>query len=134
MGPQPPEATRIESSRVESRRRLCDRPDVRQEFSIGYRRYALGLLFVVYVFNFVDRQILSILLEPIRQDIELSDTQLGFLGGIAFALFYATAGIPIARWADTGSRRTIIALGIAVWSGMTALTGMARGFVIDPVE
>jgi sugar phosphate permease len=101
---------------------------VRQEFSIGYRRYALGLLFVVYVFNFVDRQILSILLEPIRQDIELSDTQLGFLGGIAFALFYATAGIPIARWADTGSRRTIIALGIAVWSGMTALTGMARGF------
>ncbi len=99
-----------------------------QQFSIGYRRYALGLLFVVYVFNFVDRQILSILLEPIRQDIELSDTQLGFLGGIAFALFYATAGIPIARWADTGSRRTIIALGIAVWSGMTALTGLARGF------
>jgi predicted MFS family arabinose efflux permease len=101
---------------------------VHQEFSIGYRRYALGLLFVVYVFNFVDRQILSILLEPIREDIELSDTQLGFLGGIAFALFYATAGVPIARWADTGSRRTIIALGIAVWSGMTALTGMARGF------
>ncbi|MGE4606062.1 MAG: MFS transporter, partial [Myxococcota bacterium] len=101
---------------------------MRRQFSIGYRRYALGLLFVVYVFNFVDRQILSILLEPIRQDIELSDTQLGFLGGIAFALFYATAGIPIARWADTGSRRTIIALGIAVWSGMTALTGLARGF------
>ncbi len=101
---------------------------MRREFSIGYRRYALGLLFVVYVFNFVDRQILSILLEPIRQDIELNDTQLGFLGGIAFALFYATAGVPIARWADTGSRRTIIALGIAVWSGMTALTGLARGF------
>jgi len=99
-----------------------------RQFSIGYRRYALGLLFVVYVFNFIDRQILSILLEPIRRDIELSDTQLGFLGGIAFALFYATAGVPIARWADTGSRRTIIALGIAVWSGMTALTGLARGF------
>ena len=58
----------------------------------------------------------------------LSDAQLGFLGGIAFALFYACAGIPIARWADTGSRRTIIALGILVWSVMTAFTGAARSF------
>ena len=92
------------------------------EFSPAYRRYALGLLLVTYVFNFVDRQILAILLEPIKREIDLSDTQLGFLGGIAFALFYTTAGIPIARWADTGSRRTIIALGLATWSAMTALT------------
>jgi MFS family permease len=97
-------------------------------FSLAYRRYALGLLLVVYIFNFIDRQILSILLEPIKQDIDLSDTQLGFLGGIAFALFYTFAGIPIARWADRGTRRTIIALGLAIWSAMTALTGRATGF------
>jgi MFS family permease len=99
-----------------------------QNYSPGYRRYALGLLVVVYVFNFIDRQILSILLEPIKEELSLSDTQMGFLGGFAFAVFYTTAGIPIARWADSGSRRTIIALGIAIWSGMTALTGLARGF------
>ncbi len=97
--------------------------------SDGYRRYALGLLLVVYIFNFVDRQILSILIEPIKRDIQLSDAQLGVLGGIAFAIFYTFAGIPIARWADTGSRRSIIALGLFVWSAMAAATGLARGFL-----
>lgn len=97
--------------------------------SDGYRRYALGLLLVVYIFNFVDRQILSILIEPIKRDIQLSDAQLGLLGGIAFAIFYTFAGIPIARWADTGSRRSIIALGLFVWSVMAAATGLARGFL-----
>ena len=96
--------------------------------SEGYRRYVLGLLLVVYIFNFIDRQILSILLEPIKREIELTDTQLGLLGGIAFALFYTFAGIPIAHWADRGSRRTIIALGLFVWSVMTALTGRAHAF------
>jgi len=98
------------------------------EFSDAYRRYALGLLLVVYIFNFIDRQILSILAEPIREDLGLSDSALGFLGGTAFALFYTIAGIPIARWADRGTRRTIIALGLFAWSGMTALTGFARSF------
>jgi MFS family permease len=98
------------------------------EFSDSYRRYALSLLLVVYVFNFVDRQILNILAEAIRVDLGLSDTALGFLGGIAFAVFYTFAGIPIARWADRGSRRSIIALGLLVWSGMTALSGLARNF------
>jgi predicted MFS family arabinose efflux permease len=97
-------------------------------FSNGYRRYALGLLLSVYVMNFVDRQILSILAEDIRKEIDLSDTALGVLSGIAFALFYTFAGLPIARWADTGSRRTIIALSLFVWSGMTALTGLAQSF------
>jgi len=97
-------------------------------FSEGYRRYALGLLLTVYIFNFIDRQILSILLESIKRDLSLSDTQLGFLSGIAFAIFYSTLGIPIARWADRGSRRTIIALALAVWSVMTAVSGLARGF------
>ena len=98
------------------------------EISDSYRRYALGLLLVVYVFNFIDRQILSILAEPIAEELDLSDTALGFLGGVAFAVFYTFAGIPIARWADRGTRRTIIALGLFVWSGMTALTGLSRSF------
>ena len=96
--------------------------------SPGYARYALGILLVVYIFNFIDRQILAILLEPIREEIELSDTQLGFLGGIAFAIFYTFAGIPIARWADKANRTTIIVLALSIWSAMTALTGLARSF------
>ena len=96
--------------------------------SVGYRRYVLGLLVTVYVFNFIDRQILSILVESIRRDIGLSDTQIGFLTGIAFAAVYTTAGIPIARLADRSVRRSIIAAGLAAWSGMTALTGLARSF------
>jgi predicted MFS family arabinose efflux permease len=97
-------------------------------FSDGYRRYALFVLLLVYVMNFIDRQILSILAEDIKREIDLSDTALGFLSGIAFALFYTFAGLPIARWADTGSRRTIVALSLFIWSGMTALTGFAQGF------
>lgn len=99
-----------------------------RELSAGYKRYALALLVVVYVFNFIDRTILSILLEPIKNEFSLSDTQLGFLSGLAFALFYTILGIPIARWADRGVRRTIIALAVFVWSGMTALTGFAQSF------
>ena len=96
--------------------------------SAGASRYALGLLVVVYVFNFIDRSILSILLEDIKQTFDVSDTYLGFLSGIAFALFYTIMGLPIARWADRGSRTTIIALAIFIWSSMTAVTGLARTF------
>jgi len=103
-------------------------PTPQAEFSDAYRRYALGLLLVVYVFNFVDRQILSILAEAIGRDLGLSDTELGVLGGVAFAVLYSVVGIPIARWADRGVRRSIIALGLFVWSGMTALTGFANNF------
>ena len=81
------------------------------QISIGYSYYVLGVLFVVYVFNFIDRQVLAILLEAIKKDLGASDTAMGFLSGFAFALFYTFAGIPIARWADRGSRRSIIALG-----------------------
>lgn len=107
-----------------------ERPDASQtpEFSLGVTRYALALLVVVYVFNFVDRSILSILQDSIKEDLGLSDFQLGLLQGVAFAVLYSTLGIPIARWADRGVRRSIIALAILVWSGMTAITGMARGF------
>ena len=94
----------------------------------GVARYALGILLVVYVFNFIDRSILSILLEPIKNEFHVSDTALGFLSGIAFAAFYTLVGIPVAGWADRGSRRTIIALALLIWSAMTAATGLARSF------
>lgn len=97
-----------------------------ERFSPAYRGYVLGLLFLAYVFNFIDRQILSILLEPIKRDLGASDTMMGFLTGIAFALFYTVMGIPIARFADRGVRRSVIAAGIAVWSAMTAVSGLVR--------
>ena len=90
-------------------------------FSPAYRAYALGLLVVVYIFNFIDRSILGILVEPIKQDLGVSDTMMGFLGGIAFAAFYTFLGIPIARMADKGSRRNVLAVCLALWSGATAL-------------
>jgi predicted MFS family arabinose efflux permease len=96
--------------------------------SPAYVRYVLGLLFVVNVFNFIDRQILAILLEPIKEDLGVTDSAMGFLTGIAFALFYTAAGIPIARLADRGSRRTVIAIGLTIWSAMTAASGLARSF------
>jgi predicted MFS family arabinose efflux permease len=94
-----------------------------------YRRYALGILTTVYVSNYVDRQILAILLQPIKETFALSDTQLGFLSGISFAIFYATLGIPIAMWADRGNRRNIVTLALVVFSVMTALCGLAQNFV-----
>ena len=94
----------------------------------SFRTYALGVLVVVYTFNFIDRQILSILMEAIKLDLGLSDTQLGLLSGFAFALFYATLGIPIARWGDRHNRRNLIALALAVWSAMTAISGLALNF------
>ncbi len=83
------------------------------------------VLAVVYMFNFIDRQILAILLPAIRDEFLVSDTILGLLAGTAFALFYATLGVPIALLADRWNRRNLIALALAVWSGMTALSGLA---------
>lgn len=93
-----------------------------------YTRYALALLVVVYVFNFIDRSILSILLEPIKREFQVSDTLLGLLSGPAFAILYSVVGLPIARWSDRGSRTTIISLAVLAWSGMTALTGFVASF------
>ena len=97
-------------------------------FSDAYTRYVLGLLFVAYVFNFIDRQILAILLQPIKEELGASDTAMGLLTGFAFALFYTFAGIPIARLADRSVRRSIIASGLAVWSLFTAVSGVVRSF------
>lgn len=94
----------------------------------AYPWYVLSLLFLVALSNHIDRQILNILIEPIKQEFGASDLMMGLLAGPAFALVYATAGIPIARLADSYSRRTIIAASAAVWSGMTALSGTARSF------
>jgi MFS family permease len=96
--------------------------------SNAYRNYVVWLLFVVYVFNYVDRQILSIVLEPIKQEFDLHDWQLGMLSGLAFAAFYSTLGIPIARLADTRNRVNIITASIVVWSAFTVFSGMARNF------
>lgn len=91
-----------------------------------YSWYALGVLFVVYLVNFVDRQILSILANDIKADLALTDAELGFLYGTAFAIFYALFGIPLGRLADSWSRTRLLALGLALWSLMTALSGFAR--------
>lgn len=92
----------------------------------AYSWYALGVLFVVYLLNFVDRQILSILANDIKADLALDDAQLGFLYGTAFAIFYALFGIPLGRLADSWSRTRLLALGLTLWSFMTALSGFAR--------
>lgn len=89
------------------------------------RRYAMVVLAVVYMFNFVDRQILSILLPAIRDEFQVGDTVLGLLAGTAFALFYVTLGVPIAQLADRVNRRNLIAAAVAIWSGMTAVSGLA---------
>ncbi len=91
--------------------------------------YALGVLTVVYSFNFIDRQLLAILQEAIKDELSLSDSQLGLLTGFAFAAFYVTAGIPIARWADRGNRRNIVALSLFIWSFMTAISGFVQNYI-----
>ena len=93
-----------------------------------YRNYVLFILFLGYVVNALDRSILNILMPAIQEEFSLSYTQLGFLGGIAFALFYATCGIPIASLADRTSRKWILSGSIAFWSIMTAFCGLARNF------
>ena len=93
-----------------------------------YSWYVLGLLCLVYLSNHVDRQVLMILLEPIKAELGTTDLQMGLLTGPAFALFYTIAGIPIARWADRGTRKTIVAISVAIWSLLTALSGAARSF------
>lgn len=93
-----------------------------------YRWYALTVLTLVYASSNIDRQIMGMLLEPIRLELGASDTAMGFLVGLTFAIFYATLGMPIAMLADRSNRRNIIAIAITVWSGMTALCGYAQTF------
>lgn len=104
-------------------------PDaVSQPGEARYRWFVLVMLTLVYTFNFIDRQILVILQEPIKAELDLSDAQLGLLTGFSFALVYVCAGIPIAWLADRSNRRNIVAISLAVWSGMTALSGTVTSY------
>lgn len=92
------------------------------------RHYALIILTLAYTSSHVDRGIVNILMPSIKAAFNVSDTMLGLMGGLVFALFYATLGVPIAMWADRGNRRNIIALAVTIWSGMTAACGLAGSF------
>jgi len=100
------------------------------EFTMSktYRRYALGILLLGYISSYVDRQIMGVVLPAIKAEFLLADWQLGFLSGIAFAIFYATLGMPIAFLADRSNRRNIIAAAISIWSLMTAACAFVTGF------
>jgi MFS family permease len=115
---------------------MSERPDASAapftrpaQASQAYRAYVLAMLVLVYTFNFIDRQIVAILAVPINAELHLSDSQLGLMGGLAFALLYTTLGIPIARLADRGSRTWIMTGALALWSAMSAACGLAHSFV-----
>ncbi|THD79473.1 MAG: MFS transporter [Phenylobacterium sp.] len=112
---------------------LVDESAVRLEppppVSAAYRRYALWVLLGIYVVNFLDRQVINILAEPIKNDLHLLDWQVGLLSGFAFGLVYTLLGFPLARAADRGNRVWIIAACLTAWSGFTAVCGLAQNFV-----
>lgn len=109
---------------------MSDSPERTEEQypNAGYAWYVVSVLTLVYIFSFIDRQILNLLVRPIRRDLGISDTQMSLLMGFSFAVFYTFFGIPLGRLADTRSRRTIIALGFAFWSLFTAGCGLAKNF------
>jgi MFS family permease len=94
----------------------------------AYAWYVVAILTLAYTVSFIDRQILNLLVQPIRDDLGISDTQISLLQGFAFAIFYSIMGVPIARLADQGNRRNVIAAGIFIWCAMTAMCGLARNF------
>ena len=111
---------------------LADTPDkgALPTVDIKDRRIGLGLLFAAYMLSVTDRMILSVLFEPIKAEFHLSDTQLGLLGGLTFALFYATLGVPLAKYADRNDRRRLIAACLILFSAMTAMSGLAASFLM----
>jgi MFS family permease len=106
-----------------------DRADTASAWaSPAYAWFVVFVLMLAYTCSFIDRQILTLLIEPIRRDLQITDTQVSLLGGLAFSILYTTLGIPIARLADQTHRRNLMALGVAFWSVMTAVCGLARSF------
>jgi predicted MFS family arabinose efflux permease len=99
-----------------------------QDFSTAYKIYVLLLLLLLYVSNYADRMILSVLMPALKAEFNVSDGALGFLAGTTFAIFYATLGVPIAMMADRGNRKTIITVAVTVWSVMTAVCGLAQNY------
>jgi MFS family permease len=104
------------------------RRDAQPLYSNGYKATVLGLLLATYTFNFIDRTIIATIGQAIKVDLKLTDTQLGLLGGLYFALLYTLLGIPIARMAERWNRVTIISVSLVIWSGFTALCGSASSF------
>src|SRR3954466_5188776 len=98
--------------------------------SAAYGRYALTLLVAIYTVNFLDRQIITTIGEAIKTDLQLTDSQMGALGGIFFAAVYTILGIPIARLADKGNRPLVMTLSLAIWSGFTVISGIARSYAV----
>lgn len=98
------------------------------QYSTRYVWHVIVVLTLVNVFNYMDRMALSMLAPLVKADLQLSDTQLGLLIGLAFSLFYAVCGLPIARWADRGNRKNLITTALSIWSVMTALSGAAQNF------
>ena len=94
----------------------------------GYAWYVTGLLGGLYVIAFIDRLVLALLVDPVRQEFGVSDTQMSLLVGAAFAIFYSFVGLPLGRWADVGNRKRILLIGICVWSGATCLSAWATSF------
>jgi MFS family permease len=103
-------------------------PEAEPYPSAGYAWYVVGVLTLAYIFSFIDRQILSLMVVPIQKDLGIGEKQMSLLMGASFAVFYTLFGIPLGRLADTRSRRAIISVGIAVWSVMTAGCGLAKSF------
>src|SRR5579863_6712 len=93
-----------------------------------YAWYVVGVLTLMYVFSFIDRQIFSLIVGPLRRDLHITDTQVSLLQGFSFALFYTFCGIPLGRLADKRSRRGIIAAGLVAWSAFTSMCGLAKSF------
>jgi len=94
----------------------------------AYAWYVLAILTLAYMSSFIDRMILNLLVDPIRRDMQISDTQMSLLMGFSFAVFYTLFGLPLGRWADSGNRRRIIVTGIVVWSAMTAACGLVKSY------
>ncbi|MEC8075890.1 MAG: MFS transporter, partial [Pseudomonadota bacterium] len=120
--------TDLESSKARLSAGEQDASQIEQVGGPNYGRYVLFVLIIVYIFNFIDRQILSILAEEIKLDLGIGDAEIGFLYGTAFAIFYAVFGIPLGRLADVWNRKKLISVGLSFWSAMTALSGFAQNF------
>jgi MFS family permease len=107
----------------------AERPDDTGYPDARYAWYVVVVLTIAYLLSFLDRQILALMVEPIRRDLDISDTQVSLLGNLAFGIFYTLLGLPLGRAADRYSRRGIIAAGVTIWCAMTAACGLARNFV-----